>query len=598
MPLTPCVRYANRDDLMRISQVIATRLTVSATVALIALAGFGEARARSAPPLTSEAGVVAADNERASQVGASVLAAGGNAIDAAAATALALGVVSPLSSGIGGGGFALVYLADEGETYALDFRESAPAALTPEAFVVDGEPEPELSRSGGLAVGVPGEIAGLDVMVERFGALPLARAILPACELAHKGFQLGWFVADRAGFFASRVENAEELAPWLYPGGEPAARGELVRRPRLARTLAYIARHGADGFYRGPVARDIVDTVRADGGVMTLDDLAGYEVIDREPLVGSYRDHTLVTFPLPSSGGIVLLQALGILEAYEEATGFDLTSRPHGSSATVHVLTEALKHAFADRARYLGDEDKARRAAAALLRPERLAELASRIDPDGVSPPEAYGHADLGEAADLGTGDAGTSHLCVVDRHGNAVALTTTINHYYGAKLVADRTGIVLNNEIDDFAIAPGAENLFGLVQAETNLVGPGKRPLSSMSPTLVFEGDRLVGCFGGSGGPRIISNTFHAILNVFAYGMDAAEAVSAPRFHHQWSPDVLRIESASEDVIEALKARGHTVESSDWINTVQAIAIRDDGVREAASDPRKGGAPAAEPAR
>jgi gamma-glutamyltranspeptidase / glutathione hydrolase len=581
---------------MRIHQRIATHLTVAAALYTFVLSlPAPAAYAQFAPPLTSQRGVVAADNEIASRVGATVLAGGGNAIDAAAATALALGVVSPLSSGIGGGGLALVYVADEGKTYALDFRESAPAALTPESFVVDGEPRPSLAQTGGLAVGVPGEIAGLALMVERFGALPFRRAVLPACRLAHAGFALGWFVADRLGVFAARTENVEELAPWLFPGGEPAARGDRVRRPRLARTLAYIARHGPAGFYEGPVARDLVASVRAEGGVMTLEDLASYEVIEREPLVGSYRDYTLVTFPLPSSGGIVLLQALGILEAYKQASGFELTARPHGSSASVHVLAEVLKHAFADRARYLGDEERARQVARALLRPERLAELASRIDPDAVLPSERYGDAGLERSAELGQGDQGTSHFCVVDADGNAVALTTTINHYYGAKVVAERTGVVLNNEIDDFAIAPETANLFGLVQAESNLVGPGKRPLSSMSPTLVFEGDRLVGCFGGSGGPRIISNTFHAFLNVFAYGMTAAEAVSAPRFHHQWSPNVLRIESASEDVIDALKARGHEVEPSTFINTAQAIVLREDGSREAASDPRKGGAPAAE---
>ena len=540
--------------------------------------------------------MVASDNEMASRVGASVLAAGGNASDAAAATALALGVVSPLSSGIGGGGFALVYIAEQETTYAIDFRESAPAALTPKSFEVDGEPDPSLARTGGLAVGVPGEVAGLAHMMERFGELPFARAVAPACRLAHAGFALGWFVADRAGFFAERADDAQVLAPWLYPGGEPASRGDIVRRPRLARTLAHIGRHGPAGFYRGPVARDLVDTVRKAGGVMTLNDLKGYEVIEREPLVGEFRDYTLVTMPLPSSGGIVILQALGILEAYEAATDFQLEARPPGSSATVHVLAEVLKHAFADRARYLGDEDSARAIVSRLLERERLAELAGRIDPARTLAPEHYGNADLGPPGDAGIGEQGTSHFCVVDRHGNAVALTTTINHYYGARLVADRSGVVLNNEIDDFAIEPGAENLFGLVQAETNLVGPNKRPLSSMSPTLVFESDRLVGCLGGSGGPRIISNTFQVFLNVFARGMDASAAVSAPRIHHQWSPDLLRVEDAPEDVVTALEARGHEVESGRRINTVQAIVIDEDGVRAGASDPRKGGAPAAEP--
>lgn len=582
---------------MRIHQGNATHRTFTAgTYLLVALLGVGSARAEAPPPLTSEQGVVASDNERASEVGASVLAAGGNAMDAAAATALALGVVSPLSSGIGGGGFALVYDAEKGETYALDFRESAPSELTPESFHVEGEPDPSLARKGGLAVGVPGEVAGLGHIVERFGELPFARAVAPACRLAHAGFELGWFVAERAGFVAERNPEATSFAPWLYPEGEPASRGERVKRARLGRTLAHIARHGVEGFYRGPVARDIVETVQKDGGVMTLKDLEGYEVIEREPLVGSFRDYTLATMPLPSSGGIVILEALGILEAYAEATGFELEASPPGSSATIHVLAEALKHAFADRARYLGDSEKARDIVGRLLHKERLAQLADRVDADGVLPPERYGDKELGSPQGSGTGDRGTSHFCVVDGEGNAVAITTTVNHYYGAKLVGEKSGVVLNNEIDDFAIAPGAENLFGLVQAETNLVGPGKRPLSSMSPTLVFEDGRLVGCFGGSGGPRIISNTLQAFLNVFVRGKDASEAVYASRLHHQWSPDVLKVENAPEDVVSALEARGHDVEESRYATAVQAIVRREDGVREAASDPRKGGAPAAEP--
>ncbi len=584
---------------MRIHQEGAIHLTFCALLTSAAvLLGTTVAKAGTPPPLTSEQGVVAADHELASRVGASVLANGGNAMDAAAATALALGVVSPLSSGIGGGGFALVYDAEAGETRAFDFRESAPEALTPESFLVDGEPDASLAQRGGLAVGVPGEVAGLSHLVETFGNLPFSQSVAPPCRLAHAGFSLGWFVATQAGPFADRVSDPDSLAGWLYDDGEPARRGDHVRRPRLARTLHYLGRYGPEAFYEGPIGRDIVDTVQSDGGVMTMDDLANYEVIEREPVTGSYRDYEIASMPLPSSGGLVILKALGILEAYEDATGFSFADEPPGSSAPMHILAEALKHAFADRARYLGDADEARAVAERFLDPDRYAELAERIDPERVLLPERYGDQDLEAAAGVQPDDRGTSHFCVIDGEGNAVSLTTTINHYYGAKLVGEKSGVVLNNEIDDFAVEPGAENLFGLVQAAANVVGPGKRPLSSMSPTLVFEDGELVGCFGGSGGPRIISNTLQGFLNVFARGMDAAEAVSTPRIHHQWSPDELVVEDPPRDVAQALSARGHDIDLSTYITAVQAVVVREDGTREAASDPRKGGLPAAEPDR
>lgn len=554
----------------------------------------GEARAGAHPPVTSEHGVVAADDPTASKVGAHILAEGGNAMDAAAATALALGVVSPLSSGIGGGGFAVVYDAEADETRALDFRESAPAELTPEEFEVDGEPDASLARTGGLAVGVPGEIAGLDFLVGEMGELPFGEVVAPACYLAHAGFSLGWFVARQAHIVAEQLSDPDAEAGWLFADGESADRGEEVRRPRLARTLGHLGRHGARAFYEGPIAEDIANTVQEDGGVMTVEDLEDYEVIEREPIVGSYGDYELASMPLPSSGGIVMLQALGILEAYAEASGFDLSETRPGASAPMHIVAEALAHAFADRARFLGDEDEARAAVDQLLDAGRIEELAGRVESDRTLPPERYGSEELGTAAASGEGDGGTSHFCVVDGDGNAVALTTTINHYYGAKLVADRTGIVLNNEIDDFAVEPGAENLFGLVQAETNLVGPNKRPLSSMSPTLVFEDGELAGCFGGSGGPRIISNTLQAFLNVFQRDMDVSEAVSSPRIHHQWRPDELVVEDPPAEVARALEERGHELDRSPYITAVQAVVVGEDGALEAASDPRKGGRPAA----
>jgi gamma-glutamyltranspeptidase/glutathione hydrolase len=319
---------------------------------------------------------------------------------------------------------------------------------------------------------------------------------------------------------------------------------------------------------------------------MTAEDLAGYRPVVREPLWGSFRDLRIATMPLPSSGGIALLETLGILQA----TGRDLTALGAGSSAELHLLAEIEKHAFADRARFLGDAEPARLAGGALLDPARLAAIAARIDMNKVKPLPTYG-------SQLPREPGGTSHMCVIDAEGNGVALTTTVNGYFGSKLMT-RGGITLNNQVDDFTIAPGVANMFGLVQSEYNKVGPGKRPLSSMSPTLVFRGKQLVGCLGGSGGPRIISNSLQVFLDMFVFGMDARAAVSLPRVHHQWQPDETVVDAdLAADVVDGLARRGHHVVREDWHSNptaVQAIRVLADGTLEAASDPRKGGEPAA----
>jgi gamma-glutamyltranspeptidase/glutathione hydrolase len=579
------------------SRPIATRAAAVAAVAaigfLLSPIGTRGAGAASPPPLTTTGGVVASDEAAASQVGASVLARGGNAVDAAAATALALGVVNPISSGIGGGGFAVVYDARTGEVHAIDFREVAPAALTPDDFVRDGEVDPSLSRRGGLAVGVPGEVAGLAYLVDHFGTLDLRAVVAPARRLAEAGFGATWFVSQKAPLVSKLLPDTEPLVAQLVPGGHPIAHGAPMRRPRLARTLRQIALQGAAGFYRGPVAYDLIEAIEAAGGVMTREDLASYEVVSREPVRGHFHGYDIATMPLPSSGGLVLLEALGIVEA----TGIDLVSHGAGSSAVLQVEAEALKHAFADRARYLGDASSARSVADRLLAPERLARLARRVSLRRVRPHARYGDRHLGPATGDPAHDSGTSHLCVIDGDGNAVALTTTVNGYMGAKVIGERSGVVLNNEIDDFSIAPGTKNQFGLVQSDANLVGPGKRPLSSMTPTLVFKGGKVVGCLGGSGGPMIISNTFQVLLNAFVFGMDAEAAVAAPRIHDQWIPDKLMAETMPEDVLEGLRRRGQKVVHNPYLTAVQLILVGEDGTRQAASDPRKGGKPAAEPA-
>jgi len=555
------------------------------------------ALAAHAPPLTTRRGIVAADHAIASEIGARVLTRGGNAIDAAAATALALGVVNPASSGIGGGGFAVVWVAAEKKAYVYDFRETGPAAIGPDDFRGSGGAiEAQRSRMGGLAVGVPGEIAGLHRLVTRHGRWSWRQVVLPSAALARDGFQVSGFLARAAGKALPLVPSGrayDGLRALLAPGGTTIRRGDTLRRPALAATLLAIARGGPNAFYRGSVGADMVATVHGAGGVLTAADLAGYQVVERSPLWGSWRGLRLATMPLPSSGGVVLLEMLGILER----TGIDLAALGAGSSTALHVIAEIEKHGFADRARLLGDDQDGAAISAQLLAPARLAELAARVSQTQVQPHERYGGAGV-TGTGAGTADGGTSHLCVIDADGNAVALTTTVNGYFGAKLVT-AGGVVLNNEIDDFAVAPGATNMFGLRQSEHNLVGPGKRPLSSMSPTLIFDGDRVVACVGGSGGPYIISNTFQAILNVFVFGMDVRAAVEVPRVHHQWEPNVLRVEpEIPKDVVDALVKRGHTVTAPEDPSVVQMVRVLADGTKEAASDPRKGGTPAAEEGR
>lgn len=558
----------------------------AALLALLATALVGPAHAADPPPVTTRRGVVAADHEASAAVGARVLAAGGNAVDAAVATALAQGVVNPTSSGIGGGGFALVYLVRDGSVHAVDFREVAPAAADPALYGGDRSK----AQLGGLAVGVPGELAGLAHLVDSWGVRSWRSDVAPAVRLARDGVAISGFLAAKSQLvLADLPDEPMFTAVRALLDGEHGGRtaGDTMIRSAYAATLETIAAGGADAFYTGPIADDIVATVKAGGGVITRDDLAAYRAVDRDPVWGSWHGYKIATMPLPSSGGLVLLEALGILDA----TKIDLAGLGAGSAAELHIVAEALDHAFADRAKWMGDTAASATAVAHLLDPDRIAALAKKIDPDKHLAPDAYGAA-------LGGDDGGTTHLCVIDADGNAVALTTTVNGYFGSKLVT-AGGFVLNNQIDDFTLVAGQANGFGLVQSEQNLIAPGKRPLSSMTPTLVFDADgKVVACVGGSGGPRIISGVLQVLLGVFVLGRDAAQAVGAARIHDQWMPDSVYVDAdLPADVIKGLEARGHTVKLSAGTEqgVVQLIVVRPDGTREAASDPRKGGRPVAE---
>ena len=534
------------------------------------------ALAAAPPPVSGRAGIVSADHPLASEAGARMLEQGGNAVDAVVAAALSAGVVQPAGSGLGGGGFAVVVRGDE--RFVLDFREIAPAAAHRDMYLDEnGDVIAGASTDGGLAVGVPGEPRGLARLHARFGELSASAVARPAIDQAGRGFPIGAHLVRCLGRYPS-------IVPQLLDGRTAVPdQGETVRRKRLAKTLAAWARSGGDALYTGPIADDIVAAVQESGGVLTAADLLAYQPVEREPLVGSYRGYTVVTMPPPSSGGAVLLQVLGVLEAW------DLTELGHNSSEHLHLLAEAFQHAYADRARLMGDPDFVDVPVDRMLDPARIAEIQRSIYPSMTFGRDHYG---LDVAIPE---DGGTHHIAVIDGDGMAVALTTTVNTLFGSKVVAEKSGILLNDEMDDFVAKPGVPNAFGLVGREANAVEPGKKPLSSMTPTVVLDPEgRVVMAIGGSGGPYIISSTLQALSNVIDFGMDPEDAVSVPRMHHQWVPEVLRVDvGLPADVQANLRARGHDVQVKEFFSAVQ-IALTDGEQFTGACDPRKGGKPTA----
>jgi gamma-glutamyltranspeptidase / glutathione hydrolase len=555
---------------------------------LLSLALVGLAGAATPPPFRAAHAAIASDHPLASAAGLAALKGGGNAIDAACATALALGVVHPDSSGIGGGGFAVVYLAKDKKSYALDFRERAPAAITPASFLKDGKLDPELSRRGGLAVAVPGEVRGLAEMVRRWGKLPFARCVDRAQKLAIRGFPVSWRLARSLGAIDRQAPGDKRFVEMF--ASKPLAEGETWRRPDLAWTLGKLRAGGPDAFYKGEIAKEIVKAVANAGGVLSAADLAGYTATERTPLVGEYRGLHIYSMPPSSSGGVVLLETLGIL-ATHYPTEAELQRDGRGSSAYWHVLAEAFKHGFADRARFLGDTDFVSVDLPHLTSAAYHAELARRIKPDAVLPRDAYGTLGPPPAQHK---DGGTTHLSVIDAEGNAVALTTTVNLTFGAHLVAGKTGIVLNDQMDDFSLTPGLPNAFGLIGNEQNAVAPGKRPLSSMTPTIAVEADgRVKVVVGAAGGPTIITATAEVLLNVVDWKLDAQAAVAAPRIHDQWFPDQLMVEDdIPRDVTDGLARRGHKIKAAEHIGTVNVLVRTDKGI-EAGAEPRSPSAPA-----
>jgi len=524
--------------------------------------------------------MVVSSSDLAAQAGASVLAAGGNAVDAAVATAFAVAVTQPFSAGLGGGAFALVRRPD-GEVIALDARETAPAAATRDMYLAEGLPA-RPSIHGPLAVAIPSFTAGMALMLERWGTLPLARVLAPAIELA-EGFPLAPFQAARINALKDRFDPGrfpETVRIQFAPAADGRAEvGEMLVQADLARTLRAIAKSGPGVVQGGPIAKKIVAEVRRRGGILSLADLEGYAPKVRAPVQGRYRGLEVYSFPPPSSGGAVLLQCLNILE------GFDLAATGAGSSASLHPVAEAMKLAFADRAAYMGDSDFVDVPVARLISREYAEAQRARIDPAKASDVKAPG---------LPANDAGTAHLSVTDGQGGVVGITMTINTSYGSGITVPGTGIILNNEMDDFSVAPDTPNAYGLVDTRgANAIAPGKRPLSSMTPTLLVKDGKPFMVTGSPGGPRIISTVLLTILNVVDWGMDVQAAVSAPRYHHQWIPDKLRVEPETPaDVVDALRARGHTVDvqSRHW-SAAEAIVIDPaSGLHYGGSDPRTDG--------
>jgi gamma-glutamyltranspeptidase/glutathione hydrolase len=518
----------------------------------------------------AEKAMVATVHPLATDAGLAALERGGNAVDAAVAAALTLGVVDGHNSGLGGGCFILIR-APDGSMLALDGRETAPARAHRDMFVTNGKPQPDLSQTGPLASGTPGALAAYAVAIQEQGRLTLAELLKPAADLAENGFQVDDVYAENIRSVASTLAKyPASRAIFLTPDGRPYREGEWLRQPELARTYRAIAEQGIAWFYEGEFATAVDRWMAENRGLLNRDDFRRYKARRRQPIVTRYRDYTIVGFPPPSSGGTHVAQILNILEH------FDLEDLWHQDRAQfAHVTVEAMKLAFADRAHWLGDADYVS-VPRGLTDAVYAEQLAQRIDVRQATPVSGYGTPPRAEQDFF---ERHTTHVAVADAEGWWVAITATINTTFGSKVVIPGTGVVMNNEMDDFSIQPGVPNAFGLVGAEANAIAPGKRPLSSMSPTIVLRHGEPILTLGAAGGPTIISQVVLTIVRHIDLGWPLARALAAPRFHHQWSPDRVLLESAfSADLASELERRGHTVTKQDQIGVSQAIGLRADG--------------------
>ncbi len=559
-------------------RLLALLIVLPATCALAQVSTNTDVRFGSVRhPVYSTTGIVTARRDIAADVGAQVLADGGNAVDAAVAVGFSLAVTLPRAGNIGGGGFMLVYDSKSGETTVVDYREMAPRAAHRDMFLdADGDADPELSRRSHRAAGVPGTVAGLYLAHQKFGRLPWNRLVQPAVDLARGGIAITHFQQTELTRRRDQMCQNEATCGYFYkPGGVPYSMGELWVQSDLADSLQLIADQGADAFYRGEIAEKIVAEMEAGGGLIDKESLAAYKPVLRKPMRGEYRGYEIVTMPPPSSGGLHIIQMLNILEH------FPIASLAWGGVDGIHLLAEVMRLAYADRSKHLADPDFYPVPVEWLTSEEYGVELAASIDMTQARPSSdvAPGVAPAYESPE-------TTHFSIIDRDGNVVSNTYTLNLSYGSKISVSGAGFLLNNEMDDFVSKPGVPNAYGLLGDAANSVEASKRPLSSMSPTIVFANGEPWFAVGGMGGSRIISGVLQTIVNVIDHGMNIADASGQPRMHHQWYPDVLLLEPGfSPDTTRLLKERGHDVRLN-RTGTVQIAAYKD-GTFRGATDPR-----------
>ncbi len=533
-------------------------------------------------PVVARHGMVASQNAVATQVGVDILSRGGNAIDAAVAVGLALAVTLPRAGNLGGGGFMLVHLASENRTVAIDFRETAPAAAYSDMFFgSDGEVDNEEYRFSHKSSATPASVAGFDHILTRYGTMTWEQVAAPAIALARDGIAVTDDLANNLTGSKARLSQTPATRAAFYKSdGSDYAVGEILRQPDLAWTLEQVAQGGADAFYRGAVARRIVADMEAHNGLITMEDLANYRVVEREPVRGTYRGYEVAAMSAPSSGGMAIVQMLNILE------NFDLKELGYGSADAMHLLAESMKLAYADRSKYLGDPDFLTLPVKALTSKAYAKDLANGIDME-----HARASTDIGPGVLAAYESPETTHYSILDSEGNAVVNTYTLMFSFGSGVVIDGAGFLMNNNLGNFTLRPDIPDAFGLMGSADNQIAAGRRPVSSMTPIIVLSEGRPMLLTGSPGGSRIITTNLQLLLNVMEYGMNIADATSAPRIHHQWQPDRLQVESGfSPDAIRILRARGHDVQYSAAMGSLQTVMFSD-GLFYGYSDPRRPGA-------
>jgi len=583
MPLHTCYKYLSMKQLIVILLIALSapfNIAAEQVVALDPVARFH--------PVIAEKGVTVSQEAIASQVGTDILASGGNAVDAAVATGFALAVTLPRAGNIGGGGFMLVHLAEENKTIAIDYREMAPAAASRNMFLdAEGDVDRVKARHSVHSSGVPGTVAGMIYALENYGTMSLKQVMQPAIELAKNGFPVSRSLASSLVRYRDYLSSDPASSSYFYRGdGEFYQAGELLVQKDLAATLKRISKKGRDGFYTGKTADLLVAQMRRNGGIISYQDLLNYRVIERQPVCGDYRSNRVCAMPPPSSGGVHLIQMLNILE------GWDLNALGHNSAAYLHRLVESMRRAYADRSLHLGDPDFYAVPAEQLMDKRYAATLREQINPIKASRSKDIKPV----PARVITESPETTHYATWDRWGNVVSNTYTINFSYGSGISVAGAGFLLNNEMDDFSSKPGSANGYGLIGGEANAIEPGKRPLSSMTPTIVFDsqGDAVVAT-GSPGGSTIITVVLQMLLNVIDFDMGIAEATAAPRIHHQWLPDTLRYERGiSVDTLNLLTEMGHILgEQPVRLGVTQSITSDKNKIKYAASDRRREGAAA-----